>query len=70
MNDTAENARRFVDKYDWTFPVLEDPNGSEAGKLGIYGHPTVVLVDAEGGIVGGFAGAGDAAAWDELAGRV
>ena len=67
MNDTPDDARAFGRKYGWEFPIIDDQDRSEAGKLGIAGHPAVILVDENGGIVGGFYGEGDPASWDELA---
>lgn len=49
--------------------MIED-DWSRAGSLGVAGHPAVVLVDAEGRVVGGFYGPGDAVSWDELAAQL
>jgi hypothetical protein len=39
MNDTTEDARAFVRKYKWEFPVIDDADRSEQGKLGIAATP-------------------------------
>ena len=68
FNDSADAARDFVEKYDWSgFPTIDDEDQSVVAKWGVAGHPAVVLVDEQGGIVGGFYGEGTASSWDELA---
>ena len=46
--------------------MIEDPGFEQASRLGLVGHPAVMLVDAQGRIVGGFYGPGEAAEWDAL----
>ncbi len=70
MRDGEDAAREFVARYGWTFPVIEDQGFEQAGKLGLAGHPAVLLVDDDGRVVGGFYGPGDTAAWDELASQL
>ena len=67
MNDDPGSAREFVDRYGWTFPTIDDSDYSEVAKYGITGHPATLLVDENGGFVGGFYGEGNAEAWDALA---
>lgn len=67
VRDGADAAREFVERYGWTFPVIEDRGFEQAGRLGLVGHPAVMLIDAEGRLVGGFYGPGEKADWDELA---
>ena len=50
--------------------MIEDQGFEQATKLGIVGHPAVMLIDAEGGVVGGFYGPGEEADWEELAGQL
>lgn len=48
--DTRSAARAFVRRYDLSFPHLFDPKASLAAKLGVFGIPTVFLVDRRGRI--------------------
>lgn len=66
LTDGNAKGRRFVERHGWTFPVISDTDWEQAGRWGIRGHPAIVLLDAEGGIAGGFYGGGDDAGWDEL----
>jgi hypothetical protein len=50
--------------------VIEDRGFEQAAKLGLVGHPAVMLIDADGRVVGGFYGPGEAEDWDELASRL
>lgn len=59
-----------MEKYGWEFPSIFDPRSEEAGKLGVFGHPVTVLVDAEGRVVGGFSGQGTPEDWEELAAQL
>jgi hypothetical protein len=70
VRDGEEAAREFVERYGWMFPVIEDQVYEQASKLGMAGQPAVILIDAEGRVVGGFYGPGDAGDWDELAAQL
>lgn len=48
--DTRGAARAFVRRYRLSFPHLFDPKATLAGKLGVFGVPTVYLVDRRGRI--------------------
>jgi cytochrome c biogenesis protein CcmG/thiol:disulfide interchange protein DsbE len=48
--DQADNARAFIERYGWTFPVLGDPDGIYGARFGFSGLPTTVVLDAEGRI--------------------
>ncbi len=48
--DQEENARSFIHKYGWTFPVLSDPNGIYGARYGFSGLPTAVVLDRNGAI--------------------
>lgn len=48
--DTRTAARAFVRRYALSFPHLFDPQATLAGKLGVFGVPTVLLVDRRGRI--------------------
>lgn len=54
-------------RYGWSWPSLQDPNRKLAGKLGVYGQPVVVLVDAQGYVAGVHVGRGNAKIWAALA---
>lgn len=49
--DKAANARDFIQKYGWTFPVLSDPNGIYGARYRFIGLPTTVVLDSQGRIV-------------------
>lgn len=49
--DKAGNARDFIRKYGWTFPVLSDPDGIYGARYRFSGLPTTVVLDAQGKIV-------------------
>lgn len=56
VSDTPDNGRGFIDKHDWTFPNVDDSNGSLAQTFGLTGTPTFVFVHADGTIAGRVAG--------------
>jgi len=64
--DTREEARRFVERYGWTWPSIQDPRRERARRLGATYQPAFVLVDAEGRIADTWEGGGDAAVWDAM----
>lgn len=66
QREGADRARAWIDEFGWDFPVVDDPEGSIAGSLGVYGHPVKVVLDAGGRVAATAYGAGDAAAWDDL----
>jgi peroxiredoxin len=68
--DRPEHARLFVRDFGWRFPSISDPDRERARRLGADYQPVVILVDAEGGIVGRHEGRGDEAIWSELASRL
>jgi thiol-disulfide isomerase/thioredoxin len=49
--DDAADARHFVARYGWRFPVLRDGDGSARVRYGITGLPTTFALDAHGRIV-------------------
>lgn len=65
--DTPGDAARFVAKYGWGWTQIQDPDTELAGSLGLYGHPAVAVVDAEGNVVARHIGGGGPAVWEELA---
>jgi cytochrome c biogenesis protein CcmG, thiol:disulfide interchange protein DsbE len=46
------DARRFVDRYSLTYPILRDKHGSTLGHYGITGFPETWFVDRRGRLVG------------------
>lgn len=49
--DEEGNARAFLRRYGWTFPVLSDPDGAFGARYGFSGLPTTVVLDSGGRIV-------------------
>jgi cytochrome c biogenesis protein CcmG/thiol:disulfide interchange protein DsbE len=49
-NDSRSAARNFIRRHRLEYPHLFDPKTSLATKLGVYGIPTMFLVDREGRI--------------------
>ncbi len=49
--DRSANARDFIKKYGWTFPVLSDPDGIYGARYRFSGLPTTVVLDPRGRIV-------------------
>jgi hypothetical protein len=65
--DDSSGAEGFVRKYGWTWPSLVDPDAKLAGRLGLFGHPAVALLDENGVVVARHLGGGDGEAWSALA---
>jgi len=55
--DFRGDARRFVRRYDLTFPIVHDGSGSTICRLGVTGFPETVVLDREGKAIAGFVGA-------------
>jgi cytochrome c biogenesis protein CcmG/thiol:disulfide interchange protein DsbE len=55
--DLRSDARRFMRRYDITFPVVRDGSGSTIGKYGITGFPETYVLDHEGRVVDAIVGA-------------
>jgi hypothetical protein len=64
--DTPESARAFLRRYGWTWPSISDPRRTLARRLGATYQPAVILIDAQGRVVGGFQDAGNPARWNAL----
>lgn len=45
FQDSEDAARAFVERYDWTFPSVFDPDGQRAFSLGLRGTPTTIFLD-------------------------
>lgn len=65
MNDSAEIARKFADRYGVTYDLVFDVNGSLARALGVATAPVTLFVDSNGIIVGQVAGEVTSATLDE-----
>jgi cytochrome c biogenesis protein CcmG/thiol:disulfide interchange protein DsbE len=55
--DLRTDARRFVSRYDLTFPVVRDGSGDTIRRWGVTGFPETFVLDREGRVVEAFAGA-------------
>jgi thiol-disulfide isomerase/thioredoxin len=49
--DQRDGGRKFIRKYGWTFPILEDPDGIYGARYRFTGLPTTVVLDSRGRIV-------------------
>jgi cytochrome c biogenesis protein CcmG/thiol:disulfide interchange protein DsbE len=54
--DFVGDARRFVERFELTYPNVHDKNGSTLGRFGIAGFPETMFIDAQGRIVAYVAG--------------
>jgi cytochrome c biogenesis protein CcmG/thiol:disulfide interchange protein DsbE len=50
--DFRADARKFVAKYEQTYPNVHDGSGESIGRYGITGFPETWFVDREGRLVG------------------
>ena len=48
--DNEKGARRFIERYGWTFPNLSDPNGLAGAAYRLVGLPVTVVLDSKGQI--------------------
>jgi cytochrome c biogenesis protein CcmG/thiol:disulfide interchange protein DsbE len=49
--DAAGNARDFIARSGWTYPILRDPSQKVGTAYGLNGLPTTFVLDADGNIV-------------------
>ena len=67
FRESADVVRRTVAERGYTAPVLLDESGDVTGKVyGVWGPPTVYIVDRQGRLVGRATGPRP---WDSPAGR-
>jgi hypothetical protein len=67
FRDSADHVRRTVRERGYVAPVLLDQSGDVTGKLyGVWGPPTVYLIDRQGRLVGRAVGPRD---WSAPAAR-
>jgi hypothetical protein len=64
--DTSDDASSFVDRYDWSWESIQDPERERARTLGATYQPHFILLDATGGIVATWEGGGDAGVWEAM----
>ena len=50
--DFKSDARRFVERYGLTYPIVHDRNGSTLGRFGVTGFPETWFVGRNGRLVG------------------
>lgn len=55
--DLRSDARRFVSRFDLTFPVVRDGSGDTLREYGVTGFPETFVLDRDGRVVEAFAGA-------------
>ena len=48
LDDTMQDAKDFIDRQGYTFPILHDTNGSAAIAYGVRRFPTTVFISREG----------------------
>jgi len=49
--DAADNAREFIARSGWKYPILRDPSQKVGTEYGLSGLPTTFVLDADGDIV-------------------
>jgi cytochrome c biogenesis protein CcmG, thiol:disulfide interchange protein DsbE len=52
VNDFKQDARRFMERYGITYPVVYDGKGSTVGRWGVRAFPETFFVDRSGKLVG------------------
>jgi cytochrome c biogenesis protein CcmG/thiol:disulfide interchange protein DsbE len=55
--DFRKDAGRFVRRFDWTFPVVFDGEGSVSKRYGVTGYPETFVIDRQGRVVDAIVGA-------------
>jgi cytochrome c biogenesis protein CcmG, thiol:disulfide interchange protein DsbE len=50
-NDGRSSGLAFLERFAWTMPVLEDPNGLVGDSYGLAGLPTTFVLDSRGRIL-------------------
>jgi cytochrome c biogenesis protein CcmG/thiol:disulfide interchange protein DsbE len=56
LRDSRTDARRFVEEFDITYPIVRDENQKLANELGVYGLPETVFIDHEWRLLATIAG--------------
>jgi len=52
LREPADTVREWGEDFDVGFPLWLDPSGESLDAFGVRGHPSTVLIDREGRIVG------------------
>jgi hypothetical protein len=52
LREAANTVREWGEDFDVGFPLWLDPSGSTPSAFGVHGHPSTVLIDRDGRIVG------------------
>jgi len=55
--DLRSDARRFMARYDLTFPIVRDGSGDVVNRYGLTGFPETFVLDRKGRVVQAFIGA-------------
>lgn len=58
VGDTVADAKAFYRRFQWTHPILFDPEGERAARLGLTELPTTLFLNPEHVVVGRVVGAG------------
>jgi peroxiredoxin len=66
LRESADEVRTFGKEFGIEFPLWVDPEGQTAVAFGVWGHPSTVLVDRAGRLVGRLRGEHD---WSTPAAR-
>ena len=52
LREDAAAVRAFATEFGIRFPLWIDPDGRSPAAFGVYGHPTTILIDRAGRVVG------------------
>ena len=52
LREAADTVREWGKDFGVGFPIWLDPGGETPAAFGVHGHPSTVLIDREGRIVG------------------
>ena len=64
LRDDGAGAKAYYKRHGWTFPSIDDPDGSLTAALGVPGQPSAIFLDARGRIVGRLVGRSGAEAFE------
>jgi thiol-disulfide isomerase/thioredoxin len=64
FQDTFSGAREFYERWGWKHPSIFDTSGSQTAKLGLFGLPTTLFLDADHRIAARVVGATDRAGFE------
>ena len=59
LREAAETVREWGEDFDLAFPLWLDPGGATPAAFGLRGHPSTVLIDRDGRVVGRIPGERD-----------